>query len=855
MDFNFNIKKTRVYRAVKIEKLFLFKFINIFRIVSLTLFIFSIFIFLFSFLGVTSEYYAIKICFLFLSLFLLFQNLFLFLNLKVKNPETPAELSQVQYSPKNYNIADFLDFKSAKIVIDSLKFCKKRNIPVHSSAVLYSALRVSNDIPLILFRLGINNKKFIENLKNYLEKKKKGEEKESKATDFSDDFKETIMEAINLAILRGSSQIGEKDILIGLAKRDDFFKKVLVEYDLKEEDIVNISLWLDSAERAFKKSKQFWSYDNLARQGSLGRDWAFGYTITLDRFGIDWRNAVKKWTVREIIGHKKEINEIEVILAKSSQTNVLIVGDPGTGRKSIVEAIAQRCYLGTSLPELRDKRVVELDLVSLVSTVQDFEKLEFILDQIFNEAIAAGNVILVIDELQNFVGLKENKPGQVDISGILAKYLPLPSFNFIAITDYLGLHKNIEEVPSLASLFRKVEVIEVNETETINILQSSALELEYKNKMFVLYPSIREIVNLTARYIPSLPFPKKALDILEEVVVYVSSKKEKIVMPHHVAEVISSKTEIPVGKMDLKEKETLLNLENLIHQHIVNQSEAVKEISISMRRARSGIGSKTRPMGTFLFLGPTGVGKTETAKALAKIYFGGSDKMIRIDMSEFQSVSDIPRLIGSVSPVEMQGLLTTPVRETPFSLVLLDEIEKAHPNILNLFLQVLDDGHITDGQGRKIVFNNTIIICTSNAGADIIFKKVGAGQGVKKDDLLPTLFDKNIFRPEFVNRFDATVIFNPLTKDNLLKISELLLQGLKNSLKEKNIDFQITENLKESIVTLSYKPEFGAREMRRVIQDKVENSVAEALLSEKLKKADSFTVNPETFELLINEPK
>jgi ATP-dependent Clp protease ATP-binding subunit ClpA len=272
-----------------------------------------------------------------------------------------------------------------------------------------------------------------------------------------------------------------------------------------------------------------------------------------------------------------------------------------------------------------------------------------------------------------------------------------------------------------------------------------------------------------------------------------------------------------------------------------------------------GIASKTRPMGTFLFLGPTGVGKTETAKALAQIYFGSEAKMIRIDMSEFQAISDIPRLVGGP---EMQGLLTTPVRETPFSLVLLDEIEKAHPNILNLFLQILDEGHVTDGQGRKVIFTNTIIICTSNAVADMIFKQVSAQDGpasggeagniLNKDKLLSSIFEKNIFRPEFVNRFDATVIFHPLTKDNLMKIAHLSLLALQKNLKEKDIDFKITDALKERIAELSYKPEFGAREMRRVVQDKVENVVAEALLSEKIKKGDKFEINPESFELVIN---
>lgn len=853
--FNFNLKKTAVFQAAKQERFPLFKFAKFFSQLFLFLFILSLLLVFFSFMGAVSSNMAVKTPAIFLALWLLFWDISLFTDLKIKRPEMASKISDAVLDIDNYNLAEFLSLQSAKIAGEAINFCRKRKIAVNSTSLFYSAVKASKEIAIISFRLGLNAKKLQEDLKNYLEKTQKQPDPTAGREGpepFSEDFQNTIKEAANISNARGRETIGEKEILAALAKHDEFFKKVLIDADLKNTDIENLTLWLDSAENLLEKSKQFWTYENLLRQGSLGKDWASGYTITLDQFAIDWRRVVSKWAVREIIGHQKEIEQSEMVLARSNMSNVLLVGDQGTGRKSIVEAIAQKCYLGASLPELNNKRVVELDLVTLIARIQDPEKLEAILDQIFSEVVASGNVILAIDELQNFVGQSQAKPGVVDISGILSKYLPIPNFQFIAITDYSGLHKNIEANPSFAQFFRKIEVSEITESETIRILQSAALELEYKSKILILYPSIREIVNLTGRYMPSLPFPKKALDVLDETAVYIQTLKEKVVMPHHVAKIISDKTEIPVGKMDVKEKEVLLNLEDLIHKRIINQQEAVKEISIAMRRARAGIASKKRPMGTFLFLGPTGVGKTETSKALAQIYFGSEDKMIRIDMSEFQAISDIPRLVGAVSPIEMQGLLTTPVRETPFSLILLDEVEKAHPNILNLFLQVLDEGHITDGQGRKVVFTNTIIICTSNAGAEMIFEAAELGRAVEKDALLEVLFQKQIFRPEFINRFDAAVIFKPLTKDNLLKISELMLQSLQKNLKEKEIDFEITEPLKEKIVELSYKPAYGAREMRRVIQNKVENVVAQALLTEKLKKADKFEIDPENFELLIN---
>jgi len=850
MNFNFDIKKSTSLSLSKFNNNKIIKFIDNLKLLFFLLFIISFFIASASYYKILPNYFNLKVPILFLIITLICFEILWFIKSKKSKPELLVNLQDAFSDYENYNLAEFVDPAMAKIIQSVVNFTHKRKLfQVNSTALLYSIVKNSNEIAILCFRLGIDTKKFIIDIKNFIEKS--GSLDNSQEL-FSQDFIQTLFDAITLAIKRNHNLVGEKEFFVALAKNNKFFQNSLVQYDLKQKDLEDLTLWLDSIEDRIYKSKQFWSFENLQRAGSTGKDWASGYTITLDQFSIDWRDTVSKWLYQEVIGHQKEIEEVQMVLARSSLSNVLIVGDPGTGRKSIVQALAQKCYMGQTIPGLNSKRVVELDMTALLSRIQNPEELEMILDKIFQEVLLSGNVILVIDELQNYVGQKIAKAGTFDISGILAKYLAIPSFQFVGITSYSGLHQNIESNPAFVDYFRKVEVVEVTEIETIKILQNTALSLEARYKILVIYPSIREIVNLTGRYFPSTPFPKKAIDILDEAVVYVGTIKEKVVMPHHIAKIISDKTQIPVGKMEFKEKEVLLNLEKLIHQRIVNQAEAVEEISIAMRRARAGIASKKRPMGTFLFLGPTGVGKTETSKALAQIYFGGEDKIIRVDMSEFQSISDIPRLIGAIFPVEMQGLLTTPVRENPFSLVLLDEIEKAHPNILNLFLQVLDEGHITDGQGRKVMFTNTIIICTSNAGAADIFKAVESGQSINKDNILNTLFEKNIFRPEFVNRFDATILFHPLTKDNLLQIAQLSLASLQKNLKEKEIDFIITGPLKDKIVELSYKPEFGAREMRRVIQDKVENSIAQAMLSDKLVKGHKFEINPETFETIIN---
>lgn len=860
---NFHLEKTQISRNLRLSEFPLLAHADILAQLFFYSFIISLSLFLFASLGVVSEFVAVKIPLLMLALFVLSLELYFFTKLKIKRSKPGVLLQEVATNSENYNLADVLNLESAHIIRSAIKIARKKKlVEITSEIIFYAAVIESREVQTLLFRLGIDPKTLQVNLKNYLEKSRpsaegirspveSGQNRQVKGSPiFSASFEQVMLESANMAVERKRETIGEKEIFANLAKYDPVFKTILVQEELKDKDIIDLTLWLDNLEEKYQESKRFWTRKNLAKWGSLGRDFASGFTVTLDQFAIDWREIEKNNIFNEITGHAKEIDELEIILTKSKLSNALLVGEEGVGKKSIIQALAQRCFLGTGLAELKDKRVVELDMVALISRIQDQEKLEVTLDQIFDEAVTAGNIILVIDDLDKFVVQRTNKPGEIDISVILAKYLAIPHFKFVGIATYEGLHRKLEQVPSFVEYFRKIEVLEISETETIKILQNLASSFEYKYQMLIVYPSIREIMNLTSRYFPSTPFPKKAIDVLDEAATYVKSKKEKILLPSHVAKIISDKTQIPVGKLELKEKSVLMNLEELIHHRIVNQSLAVQEISIAMRRARAGLSSKKRPMGVFLFMGPTGVGKTETAKALADIYFNGQEKMIRLDMSEFQEVSDIPRLIGAVAPVEQQGLLTTPVRENPFSLVLLDEIEKAHPNILNLFLQVFDEGHITDGQGRKIVFTNTIIISTSNAGAPLIFKSVESGKMINKDALLRTLFEKGTFKPEFINRFDATVIFHPLTKDNLNKIAQLMLEGLQKSLKDKDIELLITEPLKEKIVELSYKPEYGAREMRRVVQDKVENEIAKALLSDQVVKGDKIEINPETFEVI-----
>jgi len=830
----FNLKSTKIYFAVKWDKISFLKLANLFKKIFLILFLLIFLLFLYGFIPQNfpeeTNKSLLGIATIFLALFLLVYLKMLFLEAKLKKPRLNMRLREAALD-EDYNMAEFLSFESAKAVDSCLRFGPS------STHFLFFLLKYNSELNFIFSRLLLDMNKIEKEAKKFFKKDEIS-------------FNKTITESIKEAIKKKHERIMVGDILSALAKTDEIFRNILLISELKKEDVDNLVVWFENIKEKRRMSKRFWEYENLAKNGTLAKEWTAGFTITLDKYSNDITDLIKKKDL-EFIGHEDQINIMARILSRGEINNVLLIGEEGTGRKSMVYALAKLSLLGKTMPSANYKRFVELDLSSLLARLESSEEVEVVLDRIFSEVASAGNIVLVIDRIHNYIG-QDARPGIIDISGIISPYLHLPQFQIIGITNYEGLHRNIERNPSVLSLFGKVEVLSIQPEKTLILLQYMTFALEQKYKIFISYPAIRDIIELTDKYFPSLYFPEKAIDILDEVAVYVSSiPKEKIVLPRHVAKVITEKSEVPVGELESKEREVLLNLERLIHQRIINQEEAVGEVSTALRRARSEITVRKGPMGAFLFLGPTGVGKTETCKALAYFYFGSEKKIIRLDMSEFQNINDIGRLIGSK---DEPGILTTPIKENPFSLLLLDELEKADHNILNLFLQVLDEGHITDGLGRKVSFKNTIIIATSNAGYEVILQALKENQdwnGVKSK-ILDYLFNKGIFRPEFINRFDATVIFKPLSKKNLLDISQLMLDNLKENLIKKGVELIITEELKEKMVELGYSPVFGARQMRRVIQTKVENVLASALLNKEIKRGDKVLIDSETFALKIN---
>ena len=829
------------------EKSFFNKIIPLEKFAVILVFFELIFL-IFLFFSVFFRYFSLGICFFTIFVLLgIIQKFIQFLG--KKEPEKP--ISDFLENPEIFNIFDFLDFRAFKIIKEAIKKTKKLGIgempyPLLAHFLINGFSRELNTF--VLARTLIDFRKYDQELKNFIIGIEKGAAKEIDVGN----LKELFVVAAQIAKKRGSKNISPEDIFSSLVYLGSFLKGFFISRGLKPKDIERALDWYQRIQKRVEKRKDLLDLENLKRIGSVGGEWASGFTPTLNSFSYDITYSVRGVDFEDFPGHNEELREMERILSKKVNINdVILVGVPGSFRRNIIRKLALKMVLGLTDESLKFKRLVELKLGLLVSEVQSKENLEKTLSKIFQEVVSAGNVVLIIDNFHSYFDTESNSNiGTAEISGILTNFLRLKDFKIIGITTYRDYYRVFDKKIDFMAYFEKVEVDEFKEDETIEVLENRAMVLEMEYKKIILYKTLRDIVYFCDKYLADAPFPQKAINLLEETFVYASQNTQSpLVLSEHTAEIIQQKTEIPVGKIESEERKKLLDLENLIHQQIINQEEAVSKIAEALRRARSGISTKKGPIGTFLFLGPTGVGKTETAKALAKIYFGGEKRMIRFDMSEFQKKEDLDRLIGSPRD---RGRMVEEMKNNPFSLVLFDEIEKAHPDILNLFLQVLDEGYCHDALGSKISFEHAMIIATSNAGYKIILDAIEKNKDFEKIkvELLDYLFEEEIFRPEFLNRFDDVIVFKPLTKENLLEIAELLLAQLQKNLRNKEISFAITKELKEKIVELGYNPIFGAREMKRVIQDKIEDVIAEALLAEELRPGDNIKISPVDFKII-----
>ena len=633
--------------------------------------------------------------------------------------------------------------------------------------------------------------------------------------------------------------VGALELLSDLWGAEPLLDELLYDLGIDADKWANVLVWSELNKKLLLNYRRYRRLAAFKPSGNMDRAYTAMATPLLDQYAYDLTLAAKYGQLDICVGREAEMQEIFASL-QAAKTGIILVGEPGVGKRELVAGLAQLMVTEEVPERLSDKRLLELDLASLLAGATAAGAQEKML-VLVNELARAGNIVLFIKDLENLMGISSGNEGSLELAEVLVNAVTRNGLVCLASTSPTNYHDYIEG-SAVAQSFVKLELAEPTGNQAIVMIESKISWLEAKYKVYFSYEAISSAVELSDRYMHESFLPAKAISILEKAAVTVANKgRDSAVGAADVASELSRLTHINVQKLASNEGVELLNLENKMHERMIGQVEAVTTISQSLRRARAELRTGKRPIASFLFLGPTGVGKTELAKTLAAVYFGGEEYMIRLDMSEYQASDALAKMIGADG---QSGYLTEKVRSLPFTLVLLDEIEKAHPEILNLFLQVLDDGRLTDGLGRTIDFTNTIIIATSNVGAVYIQEQVKAGTDlpVIKDNLIERELVA-VMRPELINRFDGIIVFKPLAISEVAQIAALILKELAQMLEAKGIALVTSPGALDSLASLAYQPEFGARPLRRLIQDRIENEIANKILAGELARRDKVLIN------------
>ena len=613
----------------------------------------------------------------------------------------------------------------------------------------------------------------------------------------------------------------------GLWALDAELKDFILTHHITEEEFLGAGIWTASVRFNISQSKRWWDKENLLKTDSIGRNWSYGTSYSLMKYA---RPLMISGSMIDEGYHREEAKLLEIILSRSREANALLVGDDGVGKMEVLEELHRIMKKGEASDMLQDKQIWVFE-VSLLSTVagngQIFER-ELV--KVLKESEEAGNIIFVIPNMSVF--LESGNVYGISVLSILIPFLASSQMQIVGISNTDEYQRRLESLGDIKQHFERVTVHSVDENVLVKMLESEVMHLENQVGVAISFPALSEAVVSAKRYFVDRPAADAATDLLVESAAKVKEEKKLMVGKEDVLSIVKSKTGIPTGEIKEKEKDKLLNLEILLKARIVGQDDAIKAISNAIRRARSGIGNPLRPTGSFLFLGPTGVGKTETAKAFGEVFFGEASKLIRLDMSEYNAPDSLNRLIGS-SQTNTPGTLVTLLRENPYGVLLLDEFEKTNSRAKDLFLQITDEGMFSDMRGEKVSARNVIIVATSNAGSDLIFEYIKSGKDLSaaRETIVDEVIARGIFKPELLNRFDGVILFHPLDEKSLQEISSRLLSHLVERLKGKGITLKISESLISFLTQKGMDPKFGARSLNRVIQETVEQIIAKKMIS------------------------
>jgi ATP-dependent Clp protease ATP-binding subunit ClpC len=736
--------------------------------------------------------------------------------------------------------------------------------------------------------------------------------------DFTPRSKRILDQSYKEAAKFKAPQVGTEHILIALIKESDCIAvRLLNTLGVNIQKVYIDILTASGIDVSAAKSEYSTGKNQNKAKGKSSA------TPTLDQYSRDLTEFAREGKLDPVIGREEEIQRVVQILSRRTKNNPCLVGEPGVGKTAIAEGLALKIVEGNIPDTIKEKRVVTLDLSGMVAGSKYRGEFEERIKKVISEVISDGNVLLFIDEIHTIIGAG-GAEGAIDASNILKPSLARGELQIIGATTREEYRKYIEKDAALERRFQPVVVEEPSEEEAIRILFGLRDKYEAHHQVRITDGALEAAVKLSHRYINDRYLPDKAIDLMDEAAskvrlsTYTSSpiiknleqeikrleeekekaikaeayekageikkqqeaaveelekqkvldekqrqEKQLIVSDNEIAEIVASWTKIPVKKLAEEETERLQNLENILHQRVVGQEEAVAAVAKAIRRGRVGLKDPNRPTGSFLFLGPTGVGKTELSKALAEAMFGSENSIIRVDMSEYMEKHSISKLIGSPPGYvgyDEGGQLSEKVRQNPYSVILFDEVEKAHPDVFNILLQVLDDGHITDSQGRKVSFKNTIIIMTSNAGAQNIIepKRLGfTSVSDEKEDykrMKEGVMDevKKIFKPEFINRIDEIIVFHSLTKENIKQIVGIMIATIgKRSKAQMNIELETSDEVVAHLAEVGFDPKYGARPLRRAIQTNIEDKLAEAILAGSIKEGDLVRVDYLDNEMVV----